>query len=404
MKICMAATTFPRFAGDGQGAFVWGLARALQRAGARVRVIAMHTPGAAGHEVVEDVEIIRPRYWWPEEAESLRKDGGGLPITLRKYPLARLQLPFFGAVHSAAIARHARDCDLIHAHWTLSGGAALLGRALHGKPVLVTVQGSDIFTVPRHPVGRWVTRLILRRCAGVTALTQALAQAVAAIGIPGERVRIIPNGVDIDDFVPPAHDARSDDASAVPTVLFTGSLIPRKAPQDLVAALALLPPQLAHTLLVLVGDGPDEAALREQVRTLGLGDRVTFTGFLPQAEVRAWMRRAHLFALPSREEGQGVVLLEALASGTPVVASDVDGIREVVTPEVGLRVPPANPAALAAALAEVLGDANRRRAMSVTARQRAVEHYDWANIAQRYLAVYAEILSANGSGRGGSHA
>src|SRR5262245_34025105 len=105
MKVCLAATTFPRFPGDGQGAFVWELARAVQRHGVGVRVVALHTPGAKSEESIEGIEIRRPRYWWPEEAESLRKDGGGLPMTLRNYPLARWQLPIFLARHSAAIAQ-----------------------------------------------------------------------------------------------------------------------------------------------------------------------------------------------------------------------------------------------------------------------------------------------------------
>ena len=95
IRVCMAATTFPRWAGDGEGAFVWGLAHALVQQGATVRVVALHSPGAATHEVIDGVEVLRPRYWWPEHQESLRRGGGGLPVTLRDYPLARVQLPAF---------------------------------------------------------------------------------------------------------------------------------------------------------------------------------------------------------------------------------------------------------------------------------------------------------------------
>src|SRR3954471_1604012 len=95
MKVCLAATTFPRYAGDGQGAFIWELARAVQRRGAEVQVVALHTPNAKFQETIDGIQVTRPPYWWPQEAESLSKDGGGLPIALRKYPLARLQLPLF---------------------------------------------------------------------------------------------------------------------------------------------------------------------------------------------------------------------------------------------------------------------------------------------------------------------
>ena len=392
MKVCMVATTFPRWAGDGQGAFIWELARAVQRQGVEVGVVALHTPKAKTQEVIEGIEVLRPRYWWPETAESLRKDGGGLPITLRKYPLARLQFPVFMARHSQRIAQYARHCDLVHAHWTVSGSAALVGRAIHRKPVLVTVQGSDVFQMAKGRVGAWFTRRVLNGSDQVTALSHALKNAAIRAGAKSEKIEIVPNGVDIYRFTPPQEETRGQAAGRVPIVLFTGFLIKRKGVRYLLDALALLPPDLPRYRVVIVGEGPEEDALREQTAALGLNDRVEFVGFQPQATVSTWMRQARLFVLPSLEEGQGVVLLEALASGTPVVASDVDGIRDVVTPEVGYRVPPADPPALAAAIHSMLVDDAKWRRMSQQARQRAVELYDWDKIATRFVALYQRII------------
>jgi glycosyltransferase involved in cell wall biosynthesis len=143
---------------------------------------------------------------------------------------------------------------------------------------------------------------------------------------------------------------------------------------------------------VLVGDGPEEAALRDQVESLGLTRPIDWLGFQPQEAVRAWMQRARVFVLPSLEEGQGVVLLEAMASGTPVIASDVDGIREVVTPDVGFRTPPADPPTLAAALTTLLADDALWLKMSRAARCRAVEQYDWPLIARRFIDLYATLV------------
>ncbi|MCC6457426.1 MAG: glycosyltransferase [Caldilineaceae bacterium] len=388
----MVATTFPRWAGDGQGAFIWELARAVHRQGVEVQVVALHTPGAKTSEMIEGIAVARPRYWWPERDESLRKDGGGLPITLRKYPLARLQLPFFMARHSQVIAQHARHCDLVHAHWTLSGSAALLARPLHRKPVLVTVQGSDIFQVAKSGLGAWFTRRVLNSSDQVTALSHALKDAAIDAGARAEKIAIVPNGVDIHRFMPPQEEQRGQKAAQPPIILFTGFLIQRKGVRYLLEALALLPAHLPRYRAVIVGEGPEEEALRAQVAALGLGDRVEFAGFQPQAAVSEWMRQAHVFVLPSLEEGQGVVLLEALASGTPVVASDVDGIRDVVVPEVGYRVPPADPAALAAALEQMLTiDAAGWQRLSQQARQCAVDLYDWDKIGARFVEIYRGI-------------
>lgn len=385
MKVCMAATSFPRWPGDGQGAFVWGLAQALQRKGVAVQVVALHTPGAKTAEVIAGVQVVRPRYWWPEEAELLRKDGGGLPITLRKYPLARVQLPPFLARHSLALADCARTADVIHAHWTISGAAGLFARWRYQRPLLVTVQGSDIFQVTKHPIGAWLTRTLLQRAQRVTALSQALKTATTAIGVPAEQIEVIPNGVDVRSFAPPV------DAQRQPVILFVGYLIARKGVRYLLDALPPVLQALPNFRAVLIGDGPEENALRQQAAALGIAERVEFLGFLPQEQVRHWMQRATVFVLPSLEEGQGVVLLEALASGLPVVASRVDGIQEVVTNQVGVLVEPAQPPALAAALLNLLQNPSQWAALSQQARQHMLNHYDWDQIANRYLELYQEL-------------
>jgi glycosyltransferase involved in cell wall biosynthesis len=319
-------------------------------------------------------------------------------MTLRKYPLARLQLPFFLLRHSHALAHVARRCDLVHAHWTLSGGAAWLSHPFYRKPWLVTVHGSDIFQVPRHPLGAWLTRTILRRATRITAVSSALKAATCALGIAPAQVEVISNGIDPVRFAPPTPDPRHLEADSTRTVLFAGFLIGRKGVRYLVEALShlreLLPADAPPYRLIIVGEGPEEAPLRAQVEALGLTAQVEFAGFQPQAVVGEWMRRATVFVLPSLEEGQGVVLLEALASGTPVIASDVDGMREVVTSEVGLRVPPADPPALARALAKVLTEREAWPRMSLAARQRAMQEYDWEVIGARFVELYRRVLAS----------
>jgi glycosyltransferase involved in cell wall biosynthesis len=317
-------------------------------------------------------------------------------MTLRRYPLARVQLPVFLLRYSMEIARVARQCDLVHAHWTISGGAALLSRWTHRKPLLLTVHGSDIFQVPRHPIGAAVTRSILRRVQRVTAVSEALKEATSALATPGEtfdeKIEVISNGIDLARFAPPSPDPRHARNDEPALILFAGFLIKRKGVRYLVEALSLLPPDVPRYRLVLMGEGPEEDALREQTIALGLADQVEFAGFQPQAVVGEWMRRARVFVLPSLEEGQGVVLLEALASGTPVIASDVDGMREVVAPEVGKRVPPADPPALASALQQMLTDDVAWRRMSEQARRRATELYDWDHIGAHFVALYRRMV------------
>src|SRR4030042_5398976 len=139
--ILIATTSFPRWEGDLRGTFIWEGCRALARSGARVRVVAPHAPGAKTREVLEGIEIFRPRYLLPAPWELLLETPGGLPVLWKEHKLGRLAVfPFFIS-HALAIARLARGCDLIHDPWTLSAFAASLPAPLPPQPVVGTVQG-----------------------------------------------------------------------------------------------------------------------------------------------------------------------------------------------------------------------------------------------------------------------
>ncbi|MEM2057251.1 MAG: glycosyltransferase [Thermoproteota archaeon] len=383
----MVTTSFPRWVDDGQGSFIWEAARAISQQGVRVRVVAMHSPGARTYECIEDIEILRPRYWWPEKLEILRKEGGGLPVVWKKYPIARLQIFPFIIVHTAATARFARDCDLIHAHWTLSAAAALLGRQIHRRPILVTLQGSDIFQAANVPKGSWITKNILLRCDCITALSNALAEAARSIGVHGRHIHIIPNGVDVNRFIPPIDGYRGN------FILYVGSLIERKGVKYLINSMPIVLRFFPSYRLILIGEGPQYRELKQIVENLEIGERVVFLGFQPQEQVRSWLQRAKVLILPSLEEGQGVVLLEAMACGTPVIASQVGGIPEIVTDEVGVLVPPADPIALAEAIVSILSNSHWWNELSSCARERAVKHYSWDLIAKLYITLYESLVT-----------
>ena len=389
MKICFVTTNFPRHLGDSEVPFILDMVQAVSRHGHQVRVIAQHWPGVPTREWMVGIEVVRPRYWWPESWEILRRPGGGLPIVWKKSWLARLQMIPFIIVHTLAVARHARDCDVIHAQWTLSAGAAWLSRVVHGRPILATLQGSDVFQVTRSRIGAWLTRLVLRRCDRISVLSQALARSTAAIGIPVGEIQIIPNGVDLEKFAPPT-DARE------PLIVYVGSLIKRKGVVYLLEAMAQVLQVHPHFRLAIVGDGVERLALEKIAADLNIENRVTFAGQLPPQQVREWMRRARVFVLPSVEEGLGVVLLEALACGTPIVASRVGGICDVVTPEVGVLVPPANSDRLAEGIDHLLGDEETWAKMSGSARQRAEEHYCWDRITDQYTSIYESLVTNRG--------
>jgi glycosyltransferase involved in cell wall biosynthesis len=220
---------------------------------------------------------------------------------------------------------------------------------------------------------------------GIIAVSHALRGATAALGVPPDKIQVIPDGVDLKKFYPiPEQRA--------PIILYVGSLIKIKGVNYLIESLPQVVQQFPDYRLVIIGDGPELPFLKSLGEKLGITQAIVFMGSQTPAQVQAWMQQAKLLVLPSLEEGLGVVLLEALACGTPCVGTSVGGIPDVITPEVGRLVPPADPAALAEAILRVLAEPDHWTFLSRNARQRVEQQFDWNIIAQKIIQVYQQVL------------
>jgi len=215
-------------------------------------------------------------------------------------------------------------------------------------------------------------------------------------GVPLKRLALVPEGIDLELWQPSADpDVLADlDARRDPfTVLCVARQYPRKRIVDLIEAFALVTAREPRARLVVIGDGPEHAVLDERLQQRGLQDRVFLLGALPDdAEVRAWYAKASLFCLPSEQEGFGIVFLEAMASGLPVISTTATAIPEVVPDgEAGLLVAPRDPAALAEAMLRLLQDPALRARMRNAGRHHA-RLYSWEQVADRFLEAVAPLL------------
>ncbi len=273
--------------------------------------------------------------------------------------------------------------QVLLANWLFPEGWAGVraGRRL-GLPVVVQVLGSDLALLSRDPARLPLLRRTLREADAVTVVSEPLRRAVLELGVSPAKVTVLPNGVDTTRFRPRSRERarRRLGLPSGPLILFVGHLVPVKGVDLLVEALARLGPEVR---LVLVGSGPLEGTLRRRARALGLEGRLLWAGEVDHARIPLYLAACDTLVLPSRSEGEPNVVLEAIASGRPVVAAAVGGVPGLVRPgENGLLVPPEDAGALARALEQVLATAWSPEAIAA-----GVAGRTWQASARRLLQV-----------------
>jgi glycosyltransferase involved in cell wall biosynthesis len=303
---------------------------------------------------------LHPRYR-PRRQLPLREEWKGIEVHRPRFPI----VPRFGARLNAVFLARALlplltdirrrfPFDVINAEffWPEGPAAMRLGRAL-AVPFSITARGSDIQYWMSRPPARAQILQAGHSAGGLLAVSQALKRVMVANGLPGESIKIHYTGVDRERFRPRERvAAKARFGVDGPLLATVGALIPGKGQRDAIAAVERIP----GATLLIAGDGPDRRALEALIRQRGLGERVRLMGNVSGEEVAALLAAADVMVLPSRSEGLANVWVESLASGTPVVTSDVGGAREVIDrPDAGAVVPP-EPEAIAAAVCAILAD------------------------------------------------
>ncbi len=278
--------------------------------------------------------------------------------------------------------------DLIDAHYVYPDGVAAvrIGAAL-GLPVVITARGSDVTQLPDFPGPRRQIAAAIGQAAALIAVSAALRERLIELGAAPDRVTVLRNGVDTEAFRPPEDRdaARAALGLTGPTLLSVGGLIPRKGHHLTIAAMTELP----DATLLIAGEGPERARLAAEIARLGLAGRVRLLGPVPHARLPALYGAADAMVLASAREGWANVLLESMACGTPVIASNIPGNPEVVqSRDAGLIVEENTPQGIAAAVRALFAAPPARAATRAYA-----ERFGWEDTSRGQLAVFRHVLA-----------
>ncbi len=381
VRVLFLTHAYPRFPGDPAGSFLHRLAVALRAAGSDVHVLAPSGEGLAGEEAIDGVPVRRFRYA-PRRMESLAYTGTMAEQVLKsvrgKAALAGF-LAAGGFAVNRAVSRLAPD--VVHAHWWFPGG--LLALSGEDVPLVTTLHGSDVRLARRVSWVHPLFRKVMSRSDAVTSVSSWLAGEARAMA-PEATIAVAPMPAQVSLF-------RDVDVPRTPgRFLFVGRLNAQKGLADLIDALAWTPPDVA---LDVVGEGEDRAALQARAEAAGVGRRVHWRGQLDRASIADAYHRAQAVVVPSREEGLGLVAVEAQLCRTPVIAYRSGGLTDVVSPEWGgTLVPAGDIRALADAIRHRHAAPDDTTSLGSAARAHMLDRFSPGTVAATYLEIYRSAI------------
>jgi len=276
--------------------------------------------------------------------------------------------------------------DIVHVQSISIALPGFFSKKLLKKPYIIWAQGSDVYLPDKFTKLIW--KAVLKNASKVIALSEDMKNKLINI-CDKDQVIIIPNGIELEKFE--NFCQRELNHKTKKTILFVGTLCPVKSVNYLIKAMSIIHRRLPATNLLIVGDGPEKEKLESLVKELNLQDCIHFTGKAPNEKIPEYMSQAHLFALPSSSEGLPLVIIEAMASGLPIVTTNVGGLPEIVkNRENGFTVESRSPEALAEKILLLLENTCLCDEICKTNKENA-KNYSWDKITQKLENVYREI-------------
>lgn len=378
MKVLFLTTSFPRFEGDYAGIFVLNLARHLYKNGIEIEILVPNEGSLKKDEMIEGIHVHRFNYFI-KKFQKLTY-GGGIPENLKKNKLLYSILPFFLISFFLNSIRHSKKADLIQCLWFPIGILGFFINFFHKKKFIVNIRGSDKKFLKKF---RIFTKIIMQKSDAVISVGKELVKEIKMT--KEKKLYFIPNGVDV------TSKKKFEVEISKKIILYAGSLSKNKSVDALIKAAKIIKNEKDFILLI-VGDGPEKKSLESKAQ--GIEDKVIFLNFIPQKELFYLMERSYVFVLPSLSEGRSNVILEAFASGLPVIASRILANLELVSEGVnGLLFKPGESKELAEKIVFLLRNQDLRNELAKQGKKFIhTNELTWESTAKKYIKIYKNIL------------
>lgn len=391
MKIGVITSAYPDYEDDPHGIFVHRLMKEIAKKGHEVHVLAPYTGGETEY-TLEGVHVERFHYFYPRRFEKL-SGRAGMIDNVKEGFLVKIQVLtflFFNVIHSIL---KLRKMDVVHVQWPIPNGlGAIFLKKIYGIPYINTIHGEEVHLSKRYHLLfalRWLVNNSSKTITNSTATRKFCLEA----GLDGDKIEVIPFGVDTDFFRP--LDVYKDEN--IFQILSVGYLIERKGFEYLIRAMPLVLEKHKQARLKIVGSGPLESKLKELIYELDLGDEVEIVNNVSDEELLMIYNSSDLFVLPSivdsqgNTEGLGVVLLEAMACGLPVIGSDVGGIPDIIVDnELGILVNEKDLNGISLAITRFIEDDKLRELIVLRGNVIINSKFSWDKISESYVEIFTK--------------
>ncbi|MFH1314551.1 MAG: glycosyltransferase family 4 protein [Candidatus Eisenbacteria bacterium] len=396
MKVCFITSVFPRGETDPTASWIIEIIHRLQARGVDIKVFCPSFKGLKD-QYIHSIEARRFRYFFKNHEDLTHDQGAPYKIREARYRFIAIFYVFFGLIHFLRYCRKEKF-DILHVQWPFPHAiwAYFASRLFKARTVL-TFHGAELLLVRTYPFVRHFLKHAINHADGITSNSSFTRSKI--LEITDTTVNIVGFGPavgGIQSAVKRKHEKKDNPKKQI---LFVGRFVERKGTEYLIKAM----PEIVGKVdseLILVGTGDLEGELRHLAGDLGVEQHIRFDGVVSNEELNRRYREADVFVLPSivdskgDTEGLGVVLIEALAYNTPVIASRVGGIIDIVKHrETGMLVPEKDPAALAAAVVEVLTNDELALRLAEDGNKFIKEKYDWDKLADQLRDIYEQVLA-----------